>query len=539
MEKNKTAITQEVEKISFDTENKTLNLNLNLNLSLDFEKNQIKKLFSKNLNEIINVNEINNLIQETIHKNTITHKGTTEKIDYRNFKSYPIKEILPIQKIKNEPLFWLATYDKLIKTKNILKILNYYDREKYSTRPNYTGSNIKIKNLLIKNFDIFYIENSNKPYINYTPNNNNNFILVKLYLLTLKEINLVLNYLNRAKYNLSNNNLETLQQKGMFTKINFNNKQKINYPYNCICYLGKFMNTDIYSFTNINKIIKYKLPNITKLHKLMKILKNNFTDYPEEFLLNYLISNSKYQNSTHIKNEIKKIFEENNHNIPKKENEQQLKDVIRDTIYGIQTQLSSSKNSFINLYNDNELFVNSKIFDVSPDNNIQSDDNKINNNIKNSSAKNTVLPNFSINHNNYDKSFKKSSMSLKNESNIKTLRNLPELSNEESQNDLGANYITSNQILPVKFNDKIDNNKEVETLNCEANNIIEDIKKNMENKENNGDRINYTNIINKGKKEKEITKTSRKLNNKRNSVTVDIKSEFVTPRKNNYFKYYY
>ena len=56
------------------------------------------------------------------------NEKATSKIDYRYYKSYPIEKIVPIKSFEkdNLNLYWFVAYDKLIETKKVLKILNYY-----------------------------------------------------------------------------------------------------------------------------------------------------------------------------------------------------------------------------------------------------------------------------------------------------------------------------------------------------------------------------------------------------------------------------
>jgi len=100
---------------------------------------------SKNLNK----KKDSNYLKEKIKKIEISPKknrselpyeemdqGQTNKIDYRYLKKYPMKEMISTFKIEegenkeNGQLFWFATYGKLMKTKHLLKIFNYYNNSK-------------------------------------------------------------------------------------------------------------------------------------------------------------------------------------------------------------------------------------------------------------------------------------------------------------------------------------------------------------------------------------------------------------------------
>ena len=62
----------------------------------------------------------------------------------------------------------------------------------------YSETSIKTKTIKIKNFELFYVEGYDKPFVK--PNKNNkSFIFARLYLLTLKEINKILNFINRIE----------------------------------------------------------------------------------------------------------------------------------------------------------------------------------------------------------------------------------------------------------------------------------------------------------------------------------------------------
>ena len=156
------------------------------------------------------------------------------------------------------------------------------------------------------------------------------------------------------------------------------NDKEIILPYCLIYYLGKYMNINIYSFsnnidinlnldeisfdknqrissytvlnnnngdknyfsndnflnrmndTNINRF-NYKLPNSKKIAKLVKIINLSFPDLSIDEIINYLIPENKYINSITKINEIKNIF------FFKKSNQNKfiLSSMVRDTIKGI------------------------------------------------------------------------------------------------------------------------------------------------------------------------------------------------------------
>ena len=57
------------------------------------------------------------------------------------------------------------------------------------------------------------MKEENKPFIKYIKGN---CIFTKLYLLTLEEINLILNYINRYKLSITSSNINSLQKKVIF-----------------------------------------------------------------------------------------------------------------------------------------------------------------------------------------------------------------------------------------------------------------------------------------------------------------------------------
>ena len=79
---------------------------------------------------------------------------------------------------------------------------------------------MKGKTLIIKDFEIYFYENSNKLFIRF---NKGSTIFTKLYLLTLKEISLIFSYINRIEYKIDYDKLNYLQRKGKFEIVNDNN----------------------------------------------------------------------------------------------------------------------------------------------------------------------------------------------------------------------------------------------------------------------------------------------------------------------------
>ena len=254
----------------------------------------------------------------------------TKKIDYRYYTNYPIKEIFNKNKVNcinnnNEEetkLYWLATYDKLMKKQKIIKILNYYYKNN-----KYKENDIKEKLMQIKDFDIFFPNNSNIPLIQYSKNN---LIFVKLYLLTLENINIILSYINRIKININCNDIDKMITKGNYQIISDNH----NFKYNIIYFMGTFLNINIYGFSNIyndriynnfkfNNIdiknnslsvdnVNQKEPSSKNIAKLIKILMNNFPKFDADFFICYLLSKIKFNSYIEKSNEIKNYIYSNN-----------------------------------------------------------------------------------------------------------------------------------------------------------------------------------------------------------------------------------
>ena len=161
----------------------------------------------------------------------------TGKIDYRYYTNYNdvkyINEFFQKNKINENEYCWLATYDKLIKRKKLIKILKFYGQI-------IDESKLIEKCLKIEDFELFYNYNSNKPLIKP----GKNFILVKLYLLSLKQINIIFNYLNRVNVNLNMNTINNYYRNAQIFKGKCSNlfSKCDYYPYPLLYYLVNYMN---------------------------------------------------------------------------------------------------------------------------------------------------------------------------------------------------------------------------------------------------------------------------------------------------------
>ena len=346
-------------------------------------KNSEKIIQNDNKNIIINTPN-NSKKKKNKKKDDEKSESSTNKIDYRYTKKRPINDLFSslinmFNEDSDQHLFWFATYDKLMKTKYLLKIFDYYNNKFFESQKK-VEYNFKEKTLAIKDFEIYFYKNSNKPFIRYSKGG---IIYTKLYLLTLKQICQIFSYLNRIDYKIDYDRLNYLQKKGSFEIIN-DNSNEIILPYCLIYCLGKYMNINIYglshnidfiissdefnfednkrfsSYTVINASskninnqnnynyeknknintnkINYKLPNSKKIAKLIKIISINFPEFSIDDIINYLIPENKYINSIAKITEIKNLF------FFKKsaQNKIILSSMVRDTVKGISIQTPRS-----------------------------------------------------------------------------------------------------------------------------------------------------------------------------------------------------
>ena len=138
-----------------------------------------------------------------------------------------------------------------------------------------------------------------------------------MYLLTKKEINKIINYINRNEGKIDINKY--------IKKVTFSDIKDIYYPYCHLYHVGKFMNISILIFTNIlnnspaksnqelnnNKNIRkiiYFLPSSKKLYKLIKLFMKSFPDYTADYFTDYLLKPNLYRNCDTKKSEIIKFF---------------------------------------------------------------------------------------------------------------------------------------------------------------------------------------------------------------------------------------
>ena len=269
-------------------------------LSLILKKQ--KNLFQQNLNNKAKKKSNNKSIKSSNNPINIT-----TKINYKFYNNNPIAKVgINYNNQSKEKYYWFAAYDKLIKTRKLLKLFSFYniasqDSISLGSDKLYNDfSQIKEKKLEIKDYEIYFIKNKgNKPFIRKSEGN---LIYVKLYLLNMKQLNMIYSYINKIEYDEYFQNLDNIIQKDKYLNIFNENNLNINYP--TIYCLGSFMNIGIYSFSryikdneilNPNNSIDLNLiPNSKKIAKLIKILLMNFPEYSKEYFIDYIFNYIKH-----------------------------------------------------------------------------------------------------------------------------------------------------------------------------------------------------------------------------------------------------
>ena len=429
-----------------DNNNKYINIEQN-KCGGNFKfKNEEKNENNENLGKILN----DFSILEFFGNNN--KEKETDKIDYRyhcifnNEKN--LNQIINNRNNYKKDYFWLAVYDKLIKRKKMLKVLKFYGNTLDETK-------IIEKCIKIENFELFYNNNYKKPLIRP----GKNFILVKLYLLNIDQINIISNYLNRinmkinVKLNEINNNrnseIDIGKYKSLFSECKY-------YPYPLLYYLGNYMNINIisfsnYSYTNLNNIDNNKLinscqfqnmnePSSKKMAKFIKLLMINFPQkkYNFEFLLFYVMANLKYTDFNQKYSEITEIM--NSFNLCPNNNIKNKRKIKEPKI-----------NIEMNNREDN---LNSKSKNDNSNNNISKNKNKTNS-IKTDSS---FLSNNTSDINSKSKKSKKKSH--QNINKTKILSNLNEVNSTNSSTNKNKNHknkiIKNKKTKELTYTDEID-----------------------------------------------------------------------------------
>jgi len=533
------------------------------NNSIKTENNTPKQ----NLKKENKVNYQNLKIKPTNGNIKNSNIDETKKIDYRYYTNYPEKIInINSKNDKIKKYYWLAVYDKLMKKNKLMDLLNYYEKR-------YDESDIKEKVIMIKDFDIYFFPNSNKSYIKYCKDS---YVFLKLYLLTIHQINLIISYINRIKYFLKETNLNSIYMKGDYKYIN---NTESNIKYNIIYYMGIYMNTYIYSFsylpeTNLkkkNKInkdlsfykINQKYPDSKKIAKLVKILISNFPNYSVDFFICYLLSKIKFQNFNEKSNEIKSfiylkknptshLLKSNNNSIYQKKTNHSIKSdsLSKNNNTSCNTRTNSAYKIKIDLNNEN---IRNKKFEF------------INKRLKNKIGKsNNELSKTNHNSSYFENEKNKSQIYIKKEI---LLRNGSKISPNIRQYEINKKYFNDNfstrNILSkiqkrnkfsyIKNKSKINNSK-ISLSKIEKDSRKKNQKKNIKKSFNKSFKLNKDNFnkgifvvkrimtnfqdfnedsLSEGKnKKKNMSQTKDGIKNKSNKI-------YLTPikkRKKNYFK---
>ena len=519
----------------------------------------------------------------------------TNKIDYRYYPRIPEIEG---NVDKNNTLYWLATYDKLMKKSKIMKILSYYSdtlsqrdteifviedansdykKEENKARKKILNEkyNFKEKTMVIKDYEIYFVKKHGKPFVRQKKGAK---CFMKLYLLSLEQINQIFSYINRLEYKKYINNLDSFKQKNTFRIIN--NFNKTIYNYTKIYCLGSFMNINIYIFSHLTKnkenesennnvysanYLINNLPSSNKIAKIIKVLMINFPEFSKQYFIDYLmkpqinilsLNNHDLDLLKQKMNEVNSLLITDNKNNLKnsKINDNNTNNIIKKTIREIPTNSLSSKNKLndlntINFINDgsncsdflsnikNELDGITNYTKKTTNTKIPEEQAKKSNTGKIKSNNTVLTRNI---RNNFDKFNNNSCMN----SNYETKTN--------NQNDLNRiisllnpikKSLTRNNSKSISFYINKNHNKNNEK---QINNIIK-LDKNVlhRNKENDINLLNknYTEICNTGNNNfiyNNNTKTKKinKINNEQNKTEPNNNSNFNIYRNNIYSPYY-
>ena len=362
------------------------------NKSSNFSKEYLTKAKEEN-SENISSSEDNEIKSQT---SLYEKDDDTNKIDYRYYPKIPEIEG---NVDKNKSLFWLATYDKLMKKSKIVKILSYYsdslsqrdseifviedahsdykeEENKERLKKLNEKYNFKEKTMMIQGYEIYFVKKHGKPFVRQKKDGK---IFIKLYLLSLEQINQIFSYINRLEYKKYINDLNSFKQRNTFKIIN--NFNKTIYNYTKIFCLGSFMNTNIYMFSHTSKnkenenneiyTVNYllnNLPSSNKIAKIIKILMINFPDFSKQYFIDFIMKpkiNNLNTNSHDLElikqkmSEVNSLLITNNKNDLKSKNNNNTNNIIKKTIKAIPTNTLSSKNTTNDLNSIN--YINNDI----------------------------------------------------------------------------------------------------------------------------------------------------------------------------------
>ena len=519
----------------------------------------------------------------------------TNKIDYRYYPRIPEIEG---NVDKNNTLYWLATYDKLMKKSKIMKILSYYSdtlsqrdteifviedansdykKEENKARKKILNEkyNFKEKTMVIKDYEIYFVKKHGKPFVRQKKGAK---CFMKLYLLSLEQINQIFSYINRLEYKKYINNLDSFKQKNTFRIIN--NFNKTIYNYTKIYCLGSFMNINIYIFSHLTKnkenesennnvysanYLINNLPSSNKIAKIIKVLMINFPEFSKQYFIDYLmkpqinilsLNNHDLDLLKQKMNEVNSLLITDNKNNLKnsKINDNNTNNIIKKTIREIPTNSLSSKNKLNDLNTINFINDGSNCSDFLS--NIKNELDGITNYTKKTT--NTKIPEEQAKKSNTGKIKSNNTVLTRNKRNYfdKFNNNSCMNSNNETktnnQNDLNRiisllnpikKSLTRNNSKSISFYINKNHNKNNEK---QINNIIK-LDKNVlhRNKENDINLLNknYTEICNTGNNNfiyNNNTKAKKinKINNEQNKTEPNNNSNFNIYRNNIYSPYY-
>ena len=519
----------------------------------------------------------------------------TNKIDYRYYPRIPEIEG---NVDKNNTLYWLATYDKLMKKSKIMKILSYYSdtlsqrdteifviedansdykKEENKARKKILNEkyNFKEKTMVIKDYEIYFVKKHGKPFVRQKKGAK---CFMKLYLLSLEQINQIFSYINRLEYKKYINNLDSFKQKNTFRIIN--NFNKTIYNYTKIYCLGSFMNINIYIFSHLTKnkenesennnvysanYLINNLPSSNKIAKIIKVLMINFPEFSKQYFIDYLmkpqinilsLNNHDLDLLKQKMNEVNSLLITDNKNNLKnsKINDNNTNNIIKKTIREIPTNSLSSKNKLNDLNTINFINDGSNCSDFLS--NIKNELDGITNYTKKTT--NTKIPEEQAKKSNTGKIKSNNTVLTRNKRNYfdKFNNNSCVNSNNETkinnQNDLNRiisllnpikKSLTRNNSKSISFYINKNHNKNNEK---QINNIIK-LDKNVlhRNKENDINLLNknYTEICNTGNNNfiyNNNTKAKKinKINNEQNKTEPNNNSNFNIYRNNIYSPYY-
>jgi hypothetical protein len=352
------------------------------NKSSNFVNNYLTKTQEENSENVSSSEDIDYKLLEK--KSILDEDDDTNKIDYRYYPKIPEIEG---NVDKNKSLYWLATYDKLMKKSKIMKILSYYsdslshkeseifviedaksdykeEESKQRLKQLNEKYNFKEKTMIIQGYEIYFVKKHGKPFVRQKKDGK---IFVKLYLLSLEQINKIFSYINRLEYKKYINNLDVFKQRNTFKIIN--NFNKTIYNYTKIFCLGSFMNINIYMFShslknkevdidnndaNSANFLINNLPSSNKIAKIIKVLMTNFPEFSKQNFIDYLMKPKIYCINLNIHdvellkqkiNEVNSLLISDNKNElkTKNNNTNNTNNIIKRTIRAIPTNTLSSK----------------------------------------------------------------------------------------------------------------------------------------------------------------------------------------------------